>query len=86
MQLQCAGIIDGVSSAQAYCTDSNNKVNKVSYSGSCQTLHPPSSGGSFGAEIQTVQQFVWQLDIVSVANFVMDSFDYLVATGTSNQP
>lgn len=40
----------------------------------------------FGAEIQTMQQFVWQLDIVSVAKFVMDCFDYLDATGTSNQP
>ncbi len=29
----------------------------------------------FGAAIQTMQQFIWQLDIVSVAHFVMDCFD-----------
>jgi hypothetical protein len=28
--------------------------------------------GLFGANIVTMQQFMWQLDIVGVANFVMD--------------
>ncbi len=40
----------------------------------------------FGAAIQTMQQFMWQLDIVSVAHFVMDCFDHLDAVSTSNQP
>ena len=35
-----------------------------------------------------MQQFMWQLDIVGVAHFVMDCFDYLDAAGASpsNQP
>ncbi len=40
----------------------------------------------FGAAIQTMQQFMWQLDVVSVAHFVMDCFDHLDAVSTSNQP
>ncbi len=30
--------------------------------------------------------FMWQLDIVGVAHFVMDCFDYLDAASSSNQP
>ncbi len=33
-----------------------------------------------------MQQFMWQLDIVGVAHFVMDCFDYLDAASSSNQP
>ena len=40
----------------------------------------------FATAIQTMQQFMWQLDIVSVAHFVMDCFDHLDAVSTSNQP
>ena len=40
----------------------------------------------FGAAIQTMQQFMWQLDIVSVAHFVMDCFDHLDAVSSSKQP
>ena len=36
--------------------------------------------GFFGADIVTMQQFMWQLDIV------MDCFDYLDAASSSNQP
>jgi hypothetical protein len=42
--------------------------------------------GVFGADIVTMQQFMWQLDIVGVAHFVMDCFDYLDAASPSNQP
>jgi hypothetical protein len=42
--------------------------------------------GLFGADIVTMQQFMWQLDIVGVAHFVMDCFDYLDAASSSNQP
>ena len=42
--------------------------------------------GLFGAAIVTMQQFMWQLDIVGVAHFVMDCFDYLDAASSSNQP
>ena len=42
--------------------------------------------GLFGADIVTMQQFMWQLDIVGVAHFVMDCFDYLDAASPSNQP
>jgi len=40
----------------------------------------------FGADIATMQHFMWQLDINSVAHFVMDCFDYLDAASPSNQP
>jgi hypothetical protein len=42
----------------------------------------------FGVDIQTMLQFMWQLDIVGVAHFVMDCLDYMHGTvdGTSNQP
>jgi hypothetical protein len=40
----------------------------------------------FGAAIVTMQQFMWQLDIVGVEHFMMDSFDYLDAASSSNQP
>ena len=36
--------------------------------------------------ISSLQQFMWQLDIVGVAHFVMDCFDYLDAASPSNQP
>ncbi len=42
--------------------------------------------GLFGAAIVTMQQFMWQLDIVGVAHFVMDCFDYLDSASSSNQP
>ena len=42
--------------------------------------------GLFGAAIVTMQQFMWQLDIVGVAHFVMDCFDCLDAASSSNQP
>jgi hypothetical protein len=42
--------------------------------------------GLFGADIVSMQQFMWQLDIVGVAHFVMDCFDYLDAGSPSNQP
>ncbi len=42
--------------------------------------------GLFGADIVIMQQFMWQLDIVRVERFVMDSFDYLDAAIPSNQP
>jgi hypothetical protein len=42
--------------------------------------------GLFGADIVTIQQFMWQLDIVRFAQFVMDCFDYLDAASASNQP
>ena len=42
--------------------------------------------GLFSAAIQTMRQFMWQLDIVSVAHFVMDCFDHLDAVSTSNIP
>ena len=38
------------------------------------------------SDIVTMQQFMWQLDIVGVAHFVMDCFDYLDAASSSNQP
>jgi hypothetical protein len=37
-------------------------------------------------DIVTMQQFMWQLNIVGVAHFVMDCFDYLDAASSSNQP
>jgi len=42
----------------------------------------------FGVDIQTMLQFMWQLDVVGVAHFVMDCLDYMHSTvdGTSNQP
>ena len=40
----------------------------------------------YGAAIQTMQQFMWQLDVASVALFVMDCSDDLDAVSTSNQP
>jgi hypothetical protein len=42
--------------------------------------------GVFGADIVTMQRFMWQLDIVGVAHSVMDCFDYLDAASPSNQP
>ena len=42
--------------------------------------------GLFGADIVSMQQFMWQLDIVGIAHFVMDCFDYLDAGSPSNQP
>ena len=33
--------------------------------------------GLFGADIVSMQQFMWQLDIVGIAHFVMDCFHYL---------
>jgi hypothetical protein len=33
-----------------------------------------------------MQQFMWELDIVGVANLVMDYFEYLDAASPSNQP
>jgi hypothetical protein len=38
------------------------------------------------AAIVTMQHFVWQLEIVGVAHFVMDGFVYLDAANSSNQP
>lgn len=38
------------------------------------------------AAIVTMQHFVWQLEIVGVAHFVMDGFVYLNAANSSNQP
>ena len=40
----------------------------------------------FGADIVTMEQFMWQLNIVGVAHFVMDCLDYLDAATSSNQP
>jgi hypothetical protein len=42
--------------------------------------------GLFGADIVTMRQFMWQVDIVGVAHFVMDCFDVLDAASSSNQP
>ncbi len=42
--------------------------------------------GLFGADIVTMQQFMWQSAIVGVAHFVMDCFDNLDAASSSNQP
>lgn len=43
-----------------------------------------------GADIQTMLQFMWHLDIVGVAHFVLDCFEYMhgdgtTGTSTSNQ-
>ena len=46
----------------------------------------------FGPGVVTVSQFIWQLDIVAVAHFVMDCFDLLhapdndVSDDSSNKP
>ena len=42
--------------------------------------------GLFGADTVTMQQFMRQLDIVGVAHFVMDCFNYLDVASSSNQP
>ena len=42
--------------------------------------------GLFGADVVTMRQFMWQVDIVGVAHFVMDCFDVLDAASSSNQP
>jgi hypothetical protein len=61
------------------------KCSCTAYLGTFLAIHS-SHPGVFGADIVTMQQFMWQLDIVGVAHFVMDCFDYLDAASPSNQP
>ena len=60
----------------------------------CPALQPVRDryAALFGPSIVTVRQFIWQLDVVAVAHFVMDCFDLLhspdddVLDDSSNQP